>query len=55
MMTAESMLSKRRVLRVGAVLFFLFKLFSSHICCIWNFQFVFTSAAGGWPLFFDNN
>ena len=34
MMTAESMLSKRPVLRNTAVLFFLLKLFSSHIYCI---------------------
>ena len=34
MMTAESMLSKRPVLRITAALFFLLKLFSSHIYCI---------------------
>ena len=35
MMTAESMLSKRlTVLRIPVALFFLFKLFSSHIYCI---------------------
>ena len=34
MMTAEFMLSKRPVLRFTAALFFLLKLFSSHIYCI---------------------
>ena len=34
MMTSESMLSKRPVLRFTVVLFFLLKLFSSHIHCI---------------------
>ena len=34
MMTAEFMLSKRSVLRFTAALFFLLKLFSSHIYCI---------------------
>ena len=34
MMTAESMLSKRPVLRFTAALFFLLKPFSSHIYCI---------------------
>ena len=33
-MTAESMLSKRPVLRFTAALFFLLKLFSSHIYCM---------------------
>ena len=33
MMTAEFMLSKRPVLRFTAALFFLLKLFSSHIYC----------------------
>ena len=36
MMTAEFMLSKRPVLRFTAALFFLLKLFSSHIYCITN-------------------
>ena len=36
MMTAEFMLSKRPVLRFTAALFFLLKLFSSHIYCIPN-------------------
>ena len=34
MITAESMLSKRPVLRITVVLLFLLKLFSSHIYCI---------------------
>ena len=34
MMTAESILSKRLVLRFIVALLFLFKLFSSHIYCI---------------------
>ena len=34
MMTAESMLSKRPVLTIFAALFFLLKLFSSHVYCI---------------------
>ena len=34
MMTAETMLSKRPVLGFTAALFFLFKLFLSHIYCI---------------------
>ena len=34
MMTAESMLSKRSVLRITVALFFLFELFSSQIYCI---------------------
>ena len=34
MITAESMLSKRPVLRFTAALFFLLKLFSSHVYCI---------------------
>ena len=34
MMTAESKLSKRLVLRLTVVLLFLFKLFLSHIYCI---------------------
>ena len=34
MMTAEFMLSKRPVLRFTAALFFLLKLFSSHIYCV---------------------
>ena len=33
MMTAESMLLKRPVLRFTVVIFFLFKLFSSHVYC----------------------
>ena len=37
MMTAESMLSKRPVLRTTAALFFLLKLFSSRIYCNPNF------------------
>ena len=37
MMTAEFMLSKRPVLRFTAALFFLLKLFSSHIYCIPKF------------------
>ena len=36
-MTAKSMLLKRPVLRFTAALFFLVKLFSSHIYCIQNF------------------
>ena len=36
MMTAEFMLSKRPVLRFTAALFYLLKLFSSHIYCIPN-------------------
>ena len=39
-MTAESMLSKRPVLRFTAVLFFLHKLFSSHIYCICKTSFI---------------
>ena len=38
MMTAEFMLSKRPVLRFTAALFFLLKLFSSHIYCIPKFN-----------------
>ena len=34
MMAAESMLSKRRVIRITAALLFLLQLFSSHIYCI---------------------
>ena len=34
MITAESMLSKRPALRFAEALFFHFKLFWSHICCI---------------------
>ena len=34
MMLAESMLSNRLVLKITAALFFLLKLFSSHIYCI---------------------
>ena len=34
MMTAESMLSKRPVLKIMVTLFFLHRLFLSHICCI---------------------
>ena len=37
MMTAESMLSKRSVLRFTLALFFLIKLFSFHIYCIPHF------------------
>ena len=39
MMTAESMLSKRPVLRFTVPLFFLLKLVSSHISCIVKFDF----------------
>ena len=41
MMTAEFMLSKRPVLRFTAALFFLLKLFSSHIYCICLFYYPF--------------
>ena len=43
MMTAEFMLSKRPVLRFTAALFFLLKLFSSHIYCIPKYIFIVVS------------
>ena len=36
MVTAESMMSKRPVLRMDVALFFLLKLFTSHIYCIFG-------------------
>ena len=42
MTTAEFMLSKRSVLRFTAALFFLLKLFLSHIYCIPKKSFVFS-------------
>ena len=47
MMTAEFMLSKRPVLRFTAALFFLLKLFSSHVYCIPKSNLVYT---GGRPI-----
>ena len=55
MMTAEFMLSKRSVLRFTAALFFLLKLFSSHIYCILEW-IGFYSYASNWvhKTFFGN-